>query len=192
MSIELLWIIPAVAVAIFFLILILSTQREREAEVGASDQDLIREVELFNRGYHAPRPTGNGAEKRLGEIEKTIELVSTALSNQQKVIENYAGKDEAYVAQLNGLKKKLLQLQHEYDILLSENYSLRARIASLTEKTGEPDNARNAESERRHPHEDTDTLEAERLHHMRLYDDTRTFRSSDLSDTSEINLSELT
>lgn len=188
MSIELLWIIPVVAIAIFFLILILSSQRRREPEARAANQELEREVELFNRGYPVRRRSRNGSEKRLGEIEKTIELVTTALSNQQKIIENYKGKDEAYVGQLNGLKKKLQQMQHEYDILLSENYSLRARITSLTDRHQQPDTDRHDDVP---PRDDTETYEAERLQHKRLYEDTRTFRSSDLSDTSEINLSEL-
>ncbi|MBD3314624.1 MAG: hypothetical protein GF344_02445 [Chitinivibrionales bacterium] len=191
MPIELLYIIPAVAIALFFLILMRSTQKQDNSTGHLRDNDLVREVNLFNRGYHTPPPSYGGSEKRLGEIEKTIELVTTALSNQQKVIENYKGKDENYVRQLNGLKTKLMELQHEYDILLSENYSLRARINNISSNRNIPEKPEPPKELPVPRRADTDTFEAERAQYMRLYDDTRTFKTSDFGDSSEINLSEL-
>lgn len=133
-------------------------------------------------------------ENRLGKIESTIQLVSTALSNQQKMIENFQGKDDILEDGLNDLKEKLKELQKEYDITISENYSLRARLNKAEKESGKKINSRSGTSSRSDISEDTDTIEVSKVLNMKIYEEDRKLdptKPSELDDTSEINLSEL-
>lgn len=131
MSIELLYIIPVVALSFLIVINIVVRQRSNDRKK-RSDAHLHEQVEQFNVGKidsgaeNPPVP-----ESRLGEIEKTIALVSQALSNQQQLIEGYRGPTIGYSSEMETLKVRLGELQKEYDIILSENYSLRAKIRKL-------------------------------------------------------------
>jgi hypothetical protein len=138
MSIELLYIIPAVALSLLVLINIIMLQRK--AAQRAPDQHLHKEVEEFNTGRVAMDVKDRQIpEARLGEIERTVTLVSQALSSQHKLIEGFQGSNAGHTAEIDALKSRLREMQREYDIILSENYSLRAKIRKLEERPPEPD-----------------------------------------------------
>ncbi len=188
MSIELLWIIPIVAASILVLVVALNLQEKADSAAGSNkERDLKREVDAFNQGLPTEsRLFAGQSETRLRDIENTIQLVTTALSNQQKIIENFQGKDITLEKKLDELKEKLLELQHEYDITLSENYSLRARLKK-TEN--------GLESLPSHDLiDDTDTIERSQLAKMKIFSDTKRLtqlKYPQLDDTSEINLTEI-
>lgn len=196
MSIELLWIIPIVSAAFVILIMVVNIQKRKEDTTGyAYIRDLKREVDEFNRGVPVDTKLPLiSEENRLGKIESTIQLVSTALSNQQKMIENFQGKDDILEDGLNDLKEKLKELQKEYDITISENYSLRARLNKAEKESGKKINSRSGTSSRSDISEDTDTIEVSKVLNMKIYEEDRKLdptKPSELDDTSEINLSEL-
>lgn len=187
MSIELLWIIPIVAAALLVLVLVLSLQKSENVIVDFDDRDLDREVFEFNTGQVGnPEAGTKKSETRLRKIEGTIQLVSEVLSNQQKIIEDHSGKDTNLGLELADIRNKLQELQEEYDITISENYSLRAKLRkiefnheSLKDTTFMPEIKK---------HNRGNVLNGD------ILDDTRSFDSSkpsDLDDTSEINLSEI-
>jgi len=188
MSIELLWIIPIVSAAMVILILIFNLQKKKYEDSGS--RDLKREVEEYNTGIAAVRGGQNiSEESRLNKIEGTIQLVSDMLSNQQKTIENFHGKDIILENELVDLKAKLKELQEEYDITISENYSLRARLNKF-----EKDHA-----QRKTPKDalkgdltqDTDTIDIGKVLNMKVYQERQTLnpsKPSEIDDTSEINL----
>lgn len=195
MSIELLWIIPIVSAAFVILIMVVNIQKRKEDITGdAYIRDLKREVDEFNRGIPVDTKLPLiSEENRLSKIESTIQLVSTALSNQQKMIENFQGKDDILEDGLNDLKEKLKELQKEYDITISENYSLRARL-NKAEKERDKIISRSSTSLRSDISEDTDTIEVSKVLNMKIYEEDRKLdptKPSVLDDTSEINLSEL-
>ena len=196
MSIELLWIIPIVSAAFVILIMVVNIQKRKEDNSeGPHFRDLRREVDEFNRGVPVDTKLPLiSEENRLGKIESTIQLVSTALSNQQKMIENFQGKDDILEDGLNDLKEKLKELQKEYDITISENYSLRARLNKAEKERGKKINSRSGTSSRSDISEDTDTIEVSKVLNMKIYEEDRKLdptKPSELDDTSEINLSEL-
>ena len=138
MSIEFLWIIPIVASALIGLIIVLTLNKHQPANhyQKAKERDLTREVADFNQGLNLDSTINSiSADSRLHEIEKTIKQVSTVLSTQQEIIEHFKGKDSHLESELEDLKNKLKDLQKEYDITISENYSLRAHIKKIDEKT---------------------------------------------------------
>ncbi len=191
MSIELLWLVPIIAAALFLPVIVFARQkRVADREVDEQTQDLAREVDRFNTAGVAVSPTH--AEKRLSDIELTISRVSSALSTQQKIIEDFRGKDVGHENEFLDLKEKLRELQREYDIVISENYSLRAKVKRLVEERTVANAAHNSAaapgSEIRGPGQ---VDEGQKQVNMQMYDDTRMFHASDLNDTSEINLSEL-
>jgi len=194
--------------ALFFPYIAISYQRHQRQN--HSEGSLLkREVERYNNGKTGFIARKSVANQRVEEIEKTVKMVSEALSEQQKIIQGFKGKDYDYESELSNLKTRLMSLEREYDIVLSENYSLRARVRSLLEEnkeTGNPtfkpksaytfvekknDKAESSvqESTQRGSKSD-ETLKKEKLNKL-LYDDTRTFQLVDSEDTSEINLSEI-
>ena len=196
MSIELLWIVPIVSAAFVIFILVVNIQKSKEDTTGSVYiRDLKREVDEFNRGIPVDTKLPLiSEENRLSKIESTIQLVSTALSNQQKMIENFQGKDDILEDGLNDLKEKLKELQKEYDITISENYSLRARLNKVEKERGKVKNSRSSTSSGSDIPEDTDTIEVSKVLNMKIYEEDRKLdptKPSELDDTSEINLSEL-
>lgn len=195
MSIELLWIIPAVAVAfLFFLIAYFAQQRSEEAV--AEKDPLAGEVARFNNGetHAAAQAELALPERRLGEIEHKIGRLTNALSEQQQVIDRFQQENSSYTVEINALRKKLRDLHKEYDLVLSENYSLKARVKRLVKTMDSSEQNGSA----LHTNTKAQGLEVhasdERNAHtvnMRLYDDTRVMRRQDLDDTSEIDISEL-
>lgn len=188
MSIELLWIIPIVSAAMVILILIFNLQKKNYADSGL--RNLKREVEEYNTGI----ADNKGAqimseESRLNKIENTIQLVSTMLSNQQKTIENFHGKDDTLEKELNDLKEKLKELQEEYDITISENYSLRARLNKVEQHHSHRKTSK--DQSKTDLTQDTDTIDIGKVLNMKVYKERPTLnpsKPSELDDTSEINL----
>jgi len=180
MTIELLWIVPVIAVTIFFLIIALNHQKKNKN----GKRDLHKEVEEYNRG--ASQSTNKElirlSETRLNEIEKTIQLVSTTISNQQHIIESFRGKDAKFADELKELKQKLLQLQKEYDLLVSENYTLRARLNKI-------------ESLKNKHYANSQYVDPDNLLNLNMLKSSKgiidTLKTEDVDDTSEFFISEL-
>lgn len=194
MSIELLWIIPIVSAAFVIFIMVVNFQkRDEDSSEDPYFRDLRREVDEFNRGVSVDTKLPLVSEEnRLSKIESTIQLVSTALSNQQKMIENFQGKDDTLENELNDLKEKLKEIQREYDITISENYSLRARLNKVEKGKDKILNSRSNTSSKSNISEDTDTIEVSKVLNMKIYEEDRKLdpaKPSDLDDTSVINLS---
>ncbi len=182
MRIELLYILPILALSVLVFILLLRTQGQSAQYRRSSD--LSRQVEEFNIGqFMEPLPSRDAPEVRLTEIEKTIRLVTQALSNQQRMIEGFGGQSSTHSSEITDLKERLRELQKEYDIVLSENYSLRARIKKLTQQV---------ESQSASPPKFrvVDNQSAKNPF-QQLYGDTRMMDHPALDDTREIDLSGL-
>jgi septal ring factor EnvC (AmiA/AmiB activator) len=132
-------------------------------------------------------------EERLNEYEQTIAQINKSLSNQHMVIEKFQEENVSYNDQIEKLQAKLRELHKEYDIVISENYSLRAKVKSLQKKievgTAGPamvDAAADALSSK--------SSMSGREHvemNMNLYEDTRLFKDSSLDDSSEFEISGL-
>jgi septal ring factor EnvC (AmiA/AmiB activator) len=127
MSIELLWIIPIVAFSFFIFLLIYNATKDQDNPY----KDLSREVVRFNNGIVQQLPITS--EKRLEELEKAILSVNESIANQQKLMDQVNLENSSNNSEIEELRKKLRELQREYDIVTSENYSLRAKIKYLTE-----------------------------------------------------------
>jgi hypothetical protein len=193
MPIELLYIIPILAIVVLGFLLVMNAQK-RSAQ-GAQQQ----------AGAPGAAPSGKqpgdtkflaaqkSTEERLNEYEQTIAQINKSLSNQHKVIEKFQEENVSYNDQIEQLQAKLRELHKEYDIVISENYSLRAKVKSLQKKietgAGGPDMVDAA----------ADALPAQRAMtgrehvemNMNLYEDTRLFKASALDDTSEFEVSDL-
>ncbi len=130
MSIELLWIIPIVAFSFFIFLLIYNATKDQENPY----KDLSREVARFNTGMHnSAQQLPITSEKRLEELEKAIISVNESIANQQKLMDQVNLGNSSNNSEIEELRKKLRELQREYDIVTSENYSLRAKIKYLVE-----------------------------------------------------------
>lgn len=199
--IEILWIVPILGFALFIPIVILTNHKNQKDGSGSDEYNLEAQVARFNSGAQIIPATvineSKGSE-RLQEMEKTISLVMATLSNQQKLLQGTNPQNGAVGHELNGLKDKLRELQKEYDIVISENYALRARVQSLL-KQGQPLRPESPPERTAHasgvkrPQKDGNSSE-KRGHSTKtelLYDDTRTFKAWNLEDTSEFNTADL-
>lgn len=177
MYIELLWIIPLVAFT-FFIFLVASFAQKKESSV------LSQEVARFNNGYHANKKNRKKSEIRLVELETAISDVTESISHHQQVIDNFQKGKGEYDSQVQDLKDKLRELYREYDIVLSENYTLKAKVKKLTEQkynnfTGNETVSSQSISQR--------SAKA----NLKLYEDTRLLNLMSLDDTAEIDLSQI-
>lgn len=180
-QIELLWIIPIVAFASFIFIVAFVSQKKTDG------QDLSKEVARFNNGLTQNDTKPSVPDQRLGELEKAISSVNESIASQQAVMERFQKENSAYSNEINELKSKLRDLYKEYDIVVSENYSLRARVKKLME--GREGDASETEPA---PVSASQPKKAEPAKpNMKLYEDTRLVNLTSLDDTSEIDLSEL-
>jgi hypothetical protein len=190
MSIELLYIVPIIALVAFtFIISFFAQKRSAEQE---RDQKLTKEVQQFNEGKLIT--TQRSTDERLDDFERTVTSINKALFNQQKVIEKFQQENSTYNGEIDNLKKKLREMHKEYDIVVSENYSLRAKFNTLAKKT-EPEaqlgqNARHSEPEAfisLHTSQPKPGYEM----NMSVFDDTKILsQMSNLDDTKEIDISE--
>lgn len=193
MPIELLYIIPILAVVALGFLLVMNAQK-RSME-GVQQQTAIP----------TPTPTGKlpgdtkflaaqkSTEERLNEYEQTIAQINKSLSNQHMVIEKFQEENVSYNDQIEKLQAKLRELHKEYDIVISENYSLRAKVKSLQKKietgTAAPDMV-DAPADALPSQQAMSGKEHVEMN-MNLYEDTRLFKNSGLDDASEFEISDL-
>jgi chromosome segregation ATPase len=191
-SIELLYIIPIIALVIFaFSISYIAQKRSEYLEQG---KQLASEVRQFNDGqfFSQERTT----EARLDEFEHTITSINKALENQHKVIEKFKEENSTYNEEIDMLKKNLRELHKEHDIVVSENYSLRAKYNNLAKKTtpeaGLAPNIGFKETEteaslQKRPSQPKPPWDMG----ISVLDETKTFSTNILEDTSVIDISDL-
>lgn len=195
-QIELLWIIPAVAFAFFIFLLIFFAQKREERA------DMSQEVTQFNTGgtqMTIQDPLLNATD-RLGQLEKAIASVTNSLSVQQRAIEQFHKENSSYSGEINELKGKLRELYKEYDIVLSENYLLRAKVKKLqgTESADELEGEEEVAIEDIRPSspppapivQATERPLSSKVD-MKLYEDTRALNLALLDDTSELDIADL-
>ncbi len=121
-----LWIIPIVSFVIFVGIVFYFAQKK------TLQSDLKSEVLKFNNGTISKIPHLS-SEIKLQELEKAISAVTDSINNQQNVIDDFKREKIDCSSEINDLKDKLRELYKEYDIVVSENYSLRAKLKKLKE-----------------------------------------------------------
>lgn len=140
MHIELLWLIPVLAFAGFLFFIAYYTQRK--AEFQSKGSDLSKEVALFNAGHdiYGRQESQGNHDQRLRELEKAINVLAASISTQRgdPRPEPRETKEGGGKSEIDELKEKLRTVFREYDIVLSENYSLRARVKQLM-KQAQPD-----------------------------------------------------
>jgi chromosome segregation ATPase len=122
-----LWVIPIVSFVIFIGIVFYFAQKK------TLGSELKSEVLKFNNGTisripHAP------SDVKLQELEKAISAVTDSINNQQNVIDDFKREKIDCTVEINELKEKLRELYKEYDIVVSENYSLRAKLKKVNEE----------------------------------------------------------
>jgi hypothetical protein len=178
MHIEFLWVIPIISVAVFFFIV--AYQIQKSAERRSKTSILSTEVALFNAGQEVPKLVNAGrTDDRLLDLEKAINLVAEVMSHQQKPSPESgapatdAPANPAAESEVNELKEKLRTVFREYDIILSENYTLRAKVKQLSKQVKEPEPE--ASSDPVEPRVDSILTGASEKpkSSMSLYDDTR-------------------
>ncbi|MBN1128347.1 MAG: hypothetical protein JXA71_05140 [Chitinispirillaceae bacterium] len=136
MHIELLWVIPIISFAVF--LFIVAYQAQKSADRRSKTSVLSKEVALFNAGQELPGGVARTERNfdRLQELEKAINLVTEVLSCQghqaQEPSSGAAGTQAPGSDDVNELKEKLRSVFKEYDIILSENYTLRAKVKQLS------------------------------------------------------------
>jgi archaellum component FlaC len=190
MSIELLYIIPIIALVAFTFIISFFAQKKSAEQ--QKDKKLANEVQQFNEGklITAHRST----DERLDDFEKTVTSINKALFNQQKVIEKFQQENSSYNGEIDNLKKKLREMHKEYDIVVSENYSLRAKFKTLTKKPDpEAQLGQNARFNEPEAFISMNTSQPKPGYEvkMSLFDDTKILsQMSNLDDTKEIDISE--
>ena len=125
-------------------------------------------------------------------MESAISYVTESIANQQKAIERFQVDNSASNTEVNELKSKLRELYKEYDIVLSENYSLRAKVKKLLQnkKPETEEEIRPPVVPGNPPSPPPKNIAAPKVN-LKLYEDTRLLNLTALDDTSEIDLSEL-
>jgi regulator of replication initiation timing len=162
------------------------------------NKGLAAEVRQFNDGKFIP--ADQSAQVRLDQFENTITSINKALSNQQKVIEKFHEENNTYNQEINKLKNQLRELHKDYDIVVSENFSLRAKFKSLAKKLGpeaeltfslpqtmhfnkrEPEAFISSHTSQPKPGYEIS---------MSVFDETKVVSSNNLDDTHEIDVFEL-
>jgi hypothetical protein len=134
MHIELLWLIPVFAFAGFLFFIALYVQRKSEMQ--SKGVDLSKEVALFNAG-HSPnrgKEIKGNHDERLRELEKAINVLTASLSAERSRQEQHKDNRTGGSEEIDELKEKLRTVFREYDIVLSENYALRAKVKHIMKK----------------------------------------------------------
>jgi hypothetical protein len=183
MHIELLWLIPILAFAVFVFFIALYLQRRRGGSEGHAA--LHREVDLFNEGQGQNKlVTAKSADERLREMEKMINFVAEAVAGEHRKVQGIRREDPVPANEAGELREKLRSVFKEYDIILSENYTLRAKVKQLAGRIRELEGAGSGASS--FDSKLTRTTPAQKPA-MRLYDDTRliSLASMDSDDLSE-------
>jgi len=178
MSIELLWIIPIVAFSFFIFLLIYNVTKDQDSPY----KDLSREVARFNTGMINPtQQLPITSERRLEELEKAILTVNESIANQQKLMDQVNLENSSNNSEIEELRKKLRELQREYDIVTSENYSLRAKIKYLIENKASAEDENKSEG----TIQKTSFQSNKSKINLKLYEDTRIMNLSQLENDEE-------
>jgi hypothetical protein len=177
LHIELLWIIPIISFVIFIFILIFNAQRKADAT------DLSREVDTFNSGDSSEN-SHSKKSGRLSEIENAISMMTQSLGTQQEMIGRFQKENTTSSGEINELKAKLRELYKEYDIVLSENYSLRAKVKKLMEQDGSTKQGDEPLPRKPLPAKPSKTS-------LNLLEDTKLLSTSGLDDTKELDISDI-
>jgi chromosome segregation ATPase len=184
MHIELLWIIPILAFASFIFLIIFLVQKKNPRS------DLTREVTLFNNGIQVNGSKYSDPDNRLEELERSISVVTQSISNQEKVIDRFKRENVEYNSEIKDLKDKLRELYKEYDIVLSENYSLRAKVKKMIEdKTVENKGGNTINNELPPLPKNIEKFERKGAAkvNLKLYEDTRLLNVDALNDLTDVN-----
>jgi Mg2+ and Co2+ transporter CorA len=184
MQIELLWIIPIVSFAFFIFLLIYFAQKNNPEHPYS---DLTKEVNRFNTGYFEKKSIQEKPDSRLNELEKSILSLTDSITHQQRIIDGFQQSNAANQSEVNELRQKLRDIHKEYDIVVSENYSLKATVKKLKSKSSDPQNS----SVSSMITEESPELTQNSKSNLRLYEDTRLLNSNSLEDTSEIDLAQV-
>jgi chromosome segregation ATPase len=154
------------------------------AQKNSLQTDLKKEVNNFNSGITHRTSRLENPEQRLEELEKSISVVTHSISSQQKVIDRFKRENTEYNVEINDLKDKLRELYKEYDIILSENYSLRAKMKKMMEQKN-PDE-QNASERPIAPilseEQEFDINTKSSKVNLKLYEDTRLLNIANLDD----------
>jgi hypothetical protein len=193
MSIELLYIIPILALAVLVFLLIINVQKRSQAGIQPERGALFLGEEPKPQGDTRFFAARKSTEDRLNEYEQTIVEINKSLSNQNKVIEKFRDENSSHNEEVDILKAKLRELHKEYDIVISENYSLRAKVKSLQKKidtvpaiSGMADTA----SDSFQPQNGLGGRETMEMN-MNLYEDTRLFKVYMPDDTKKFDATDL-
>ncbi|MCX7727293.1 MAG: hypothetical protein N2053_10650 [Chitinispirillaceae bacterium] len=176
-NVELLWLIPVVAVGFFVFILQLVLTKKRE------------EKENTSHSLKSDKKESIVIEERIKQLENSIANINKAISDQEKLIEKFEKENMGYYKEINELRSKLKEMYKEYELIVSENYSLKAKIKKLQEQA----QAQNREESISYDIEEIDKKEEYPVCKIdpRLYEDTRTLNLSLINDTSEIDLADI-
>lgn len=140
MHIELLWLVPILAFALFLLFMTLYMQRKWGNQ--ARSADLHREVDLFNAGQTKQKlVTAKSADERLHEMENMINFVAEAVAGERRPFQDMRSVKATPTDEAGELREKLRSVFKEYDIILSENYTLRAKVKQLARRMQELEDA---------------------------------------------------
>jgi len=192
MSIELLWIIPAIALASLLFLITLLAQKQDTQNMKRSGSRLWNTDDFSHRdesdkgddgGYHN--------DSRIGKLEDKITRLNASITHQQLALDNIEQQKAAYDDEINDLRNQLRSLHKEYDIAMSENYSLRSRVKKLKKEIAQNNNditSVRANVSRAHF---ADHLKETSSVNMQLYGDTRKMKVIDLEDTGEFDIAEL-
>jgi len=176
MPIEILYAVPVLAIAVFVVFLLYHIQKKPQTT--SSSVFKPGKKQFGDTKFLAAQKS---TEQRLSEFEATISSINKALTDQQSVIGKYQTENSTYNDEIEKLRSKLRDLHREYDIVISENYSLRAKVKSIQTKAAGAIN-------------DVPAQAAGKEHiemNMNLYEDTRLFKSSTLDDTREFDASDI-
>jgi regulator of replication initiation timing len=104
------------------------------------------------------------------------------------VIDGFQQSNVANQTEMKELRQKLRDIYKEYDIVVSENYSLKATVKKLKDQKSEsPAHTDSSLSLESNPES---TINSNRAN-LRLYEDTRLLNANSLEDTSEIDLAQV-
>ncbi|MCG6535257.1 MAG: hypothetical protein L7F78_11320 [Syntrophales bacterium LBB04] len=175
MHIELLWLAPILALALFLLFMILYMQGKFSSQPRSAE--LHREVDLFNAGQAQQKlVTAKSADERLHEMERMINFVAEAVARERQPVQDVRRVKSTQGDEAGELREKLRSVFKEYDIILSENYTLRAKVKLLAKRIRELEDAAAVplESDSILTRNTTPPKPA-----MRLYEDTRLISDPD-------------
>jgi chromosome segregation ATPase len=185
MPIEILYIIPILAVAFLIYRLVLNAQKRTEAGGTSAPAAGAGAQAGDTRSQQALRST----EDRLNEYEQTIAQINRTLSIQQKVVEKFQEENTSCTGEIEKLNSQLRELHKEYDIVISENFSLRAKAKSLQRKLDSvPGSLLDAVAPAAATAQPSNGVRETMEMNLNLYEDTKLLKSSSLlDDTTEFD-----